>query len=197
VSDTPDLRASDADRDAAIARLRDAAGEGRLTLDELTERVEAATAARTQGELATLTADLPAVGAVAPSVVAPAAAGGPISQSSVFGDLKRSGVWTIPVDSQWGTVFGDVVLDLRQGRIPAGELHVHATSVFGDIDLLVPEGVAVEVRSRTTFGDVRQETSDSGVAGAPRIVLTGRTMFGDVKVRHATTPQKLLRRLKG
>jgi hypothetical protein len=53
------LRASDADRDAATERLRQAAGEGRLEPDELEERVDAALRARTYGELARLVADLP------------------------------------------------------------------------------------------------------------------------------------------
>jgi hypothetical protein len=194
-SDTPDLRASDADREAAVAHLRDAAGEGRLSLDELTQRVEAATAARTQGELAALTADLPAPGTVAPGAgPAPyAAPAGPAHQWSVFGDLKRTGGWTIGADTRWNTVFGDIVLDLRQATLPAAELHINATTVFGDIDLRVPEGVAVDVRAHTTFGDVRHDTGD----GTSRIVLTGRTVFGDVLARHETTPQKLLKRVRG
>jgi hypothetical protein len=58
------LRASDADRDAAVDRLREAAGEGRLEPDELEQRVDGALRARTYGELAELLADLPADGRV-------------------------------------------------------------------------------------------------------------------------------------
>jgi Domain of unknown function (DUF1707) len=57
-----EVRASDAEREAAIGRLRDAAGEGRLTLQELAERIEAADGARTRSDLASLVADLPAEG---------------------------------------------------------------------------------------------------------------------------------------
>jgi Domain of unknown function (DUF1707) len=53
------LRASDADRDAVVSRLRDAAAEGRLDPEELEERVDAALRARTYGELSRLVADLP------------------------------------------------------------------------------------------------------------------------------------------
>ena len=55
----PGLRASDAERDAVAARLREAHAEGRLTLDEFAERLDAAFAARTRGDLAVLTRDLP------------------------------------------------------------------------------------------------------------------------------------------
>jgi Domain of unknown function (DUF1707) len=44
-----DVRASDAEREATVVRLRDAAAEGRLTLEELAERVEAADGARWGG----------------------------------------------------------------------------------------------------------------------------------------------------
>ena len=53
-------RASDAEREAVVTRLQDAASEGRLTVEELAERIDAAYAARTQEELEPLTADLPA-----------------------------------------------------------------------------------------------------------------------------------------
>ena len=54
-----ELRTSDAERETAVARLRDASAEGRLTLDELALRTGSAYAARTHGELASVTADLP------------------------------------------------------------------------------------------------------------------------------------------
>ena len=67
-----DLRVSDAERERVAQRLRLAAGEGRLTLEELDERVEAAYAARTGSDLAELTADLPEAGAYASTALAPA-----------------------------------------------------------------------------------------------------------------------------
>lgn len=64
----PRLRASDSDRDAVAEQLREAHAEGRLTLDELEERLSKTYAARTFADLAPLTADLPPrpFGAVAP-----------------------------------------------------------------------------------------------------------------------------------
>jgi Domain of unknown function (DUF1707) len=56
----PAVRASDAEREAAIGRLRDAAAEGRLTFEELAERVELAASAVTRSDLEALTDDLPA-----------------------------------------------------------------------------------------------------------------------------------------
>jgi Domain of unknown function (DUF1707) len=61
VVDPSEHRVSDADREAVADRLRTAAGDGRLDPDELEERVAAAYAARTRGDLLPLTADLPDV----------------------------------------------------------------------------------------------------------------------------------------
>jgi uncharacterized protein DUF1707 len=58
---SPGILASDNDRDAVVARLNEAVGEGRLTLQEFSERIGKVYAARTHGELAPLTADLPAI----------------------------------------------------------------------------------------------------------------------------------------
>lgn len=67
------MRASDDDREAVVGQLRHAHAEGRLTLPEFDERVQAVWAARTYGELAEVTADLPSARpAVLPSDVPPA-----------------------------------------------------------------------------------------------------------------------------
>ena len=64
------MRVSDADREALTTRLRDHYAEGRLTQDELDERVSAALGAKTFGELRTLTTDLPGPVPVPPRTVA-------------------------------------------------------------------------------------------------------------------------------
>src|SRR3954469_15354429 len=58
----PDVRASDDDRERTAEQLRGAAAHGRISVDELEERLQAAYGARTQGELVPLVADLPAAG---------------------------------------------------------------------------------------------------------------------------------------
>lgn len=187
--DQPELRVSDAERDRTVSRLRDAAAEGRLTFEELADRIEAASTAKTRGDLEPLTADLP------PAVALPGPA--PAATQSVFGDVKRSGAWAVPARSRWRTVFGDVVLDLREATVGAEVTTIDARTVFGDVDLLVPQGVVVDVQSSALIGDVRQEAAQSAAPGAPRIVLTGGSVFGDVKVRAQRLREKLAQRLLG
>jgi Domain of unknown function (DUF1707)/Cell wall-active antibiotics response 4TMS YvqF len=187
----PDVRASDAERERAIGRLQGAAAEGRLTFEELADRVEAAAGAVTRQDLERVTRDLPAELAAPP---AQAAASPPTRASKVFAHVRRSGAWAVPASGKWETLFGDVVLDVREARVTAPEVRIHAGTVFGDVELLVPEGVEVEIRAWTLLGDVEQEAGEVAPPGAPRIVLTGGTVFGDVRVRAQRLRDRLAKR---
>ena len=111
-----DVRASDAERDATVNRLREAAAEGRLTLEELTDRIEVAANAVMRSELVPLTSDLPATAAVGVAPQSAAVRG--------VGDVKRSGPWTVPAENSFRTWFGHITLDLRQAQISATETHI-------------------------------------------------------------------------
>ena len=171
------VRASDSDREALVARLQTALAEGRLDLDEFGQRAGAAYAAVTTAELAALVADLPSsqapveiVGSRAPEV-----------QTSVFGDIKIAGP-SVPL--RVSTVFGDVRLDLRGLRTDADRLDLYLTTVFGDVDVVVAEGVDAQIQGRTIFGDRKVDLAPvPRVSGTPRIVVHARTVFGDLKLR--------------
>lgn len=180
-----EVRASDAERDATVDRLREAAAEGRLTLEELTDRIQAAAGAVMRSDLARLTSDLPAAVAV----------GGAVQGANVraLGDVKRSGAWTVPAESHFRTWFGNLKLDLREARITAPEIHIHARGFFGNVDLMVPDGVEVDLQAGTQIGRIKHQAGPA-TPGAPRVVLTGGTFFGDVRVRHRRLWDKLARR---
>lgn len=204
-ADRPPIRASDAERERTMDALRDAAGEGRLTFEELADRIEAAGRATTRDELARLTVDLPPTGEHGFGVLAGApttARGGSVARASehrraVLGDLRQAGPWRVPERSRFSTVFGDVDIDLREATVAHARIEIDAGSVFGDVTLLVPEGVVVDVRSRTGFGTVRQEAGASGPPDAPVVVLTGGTWFGDVRVRARRLRERLRDVLRG
>ncbi len=172
------VRASDADRAAVVARLQQALGEGRIDLDEFGQRAAVAYDATTVAELDGVVADLPSdarppveiVGTRAPEVV-----------SSVFGDVKLSGG---SAPQKVSGVFGDIKLDLRGLRTDADRLDLYLSTVFGDIEVIVAEGVDAELEGRTFFGDRRTDLAPvPRLAGTPRIVVHARTMFGDLRLR--------------
>lgn len=86
-----------------------------------------------------------------------------------------------------------IKLDLRQAQLSATETHIHTRALYGNIDLLVPEGVEVEVQARTRLGRTKLQAG-SAIPGAPRIVLTGGTFSGNINVRHPRLWEKLGRR---
>jgi hypothetical protein len=180
-----DVRASDAERDACVTQLRDAAAEGRLTFEELADRVDAASAAVTRGDLARLTEDLPAP--------LPAVPAQDMEMIRTAGDIKRSGAWVVPAECTFRSYFGHIKLDLRDARMAAPEVRINAFALFGNVDLLVPEGVHVEIQARARLGQLKHEADAPVAPGAPRIILTGGTGLGDVKVRHRRLWEKLVR----
>ena len=121
------LRISDSDRHQVAEVLRQAAGEGRIDLEELDQRLEAAYAAKTYGELVPITADLPVAGPrpAAPPVSRPAPTEpvGPApaysSSFAVLGDCTRRGVWEVPPKHNAFSFMGGVTLDLREARFAA------------------------------------------------------------------------------
>lgn len=135
------MLASDAERENMVERLREAAVEGRLTLEELAERSEAAYLARTRTELMTVGEDLPEVTPPPPS-----GPSGARTFRATFGDLvHRSPVLEHGIEAT--AVFGDLTLDLCASPAPStGELTIAARAIVGDVHLLLPEGVRVEMK---------------------------------------------------
>ncbi|GGU59498.1 hypothetical protein GCM10010211_25530 [Streptomyces albospinus] len=179
--------ASDAEREDMIERLREATAEGRLTLEELAERYEAAYLARTREELASVGEDLPAT-APQPS---PDSAGQRVFKA-VFGDLTLSSP-ALEHGIEATAVFGDLTLDLCSSPAPTtGELTISARAVLGDVHLLLPEGVRVELNCSKLFGDLRDLTrAHSGPESVtPLVRITGSAVFGDIVVAHPSSDRR-------
>jgi Domain of unknown function (DUF1707) len=133
-----EVRASDAERDATVARLRDAAGEGRLSLEELAERVEAADGALTRADLASLVSDLPASSTSAE----------PAAQTrrlyGIFGGDTLSGRVRLGSEARVINVMGGADLDLTDAVLTDGEVTIRVFSLWGGSNIHVPDGVHIE-----------------------------------------------------
>ncbi|WP_222265357.1 DUF1707 SHOCT-like domain-containing protein [Modestobacter marinus] len=181
-SDAPVLRVSDAEREVVVTRLQAAVGEGRIDLDEFSQRVDGAYAATTSAELQALLADLPAPASEIPAVGEIVGERTPGQVATVFGDVKLTATTGVP--ERASTVFGDVRIDLRGLRTSAEEVHLQLGTVFGDVEVIVSEGVAAEIEGWTVFGDRKtQLAAVPRLAGTPRVIVRGWTVFGDLKLR--------------
>ncbi|MBC6470291.1 DUF1707 and DUF2154 domain-containing protein [Actinomadura alba] len=179
------MRASDAERENTVERLRVASVEGRLTLADLTERTEAAYSAVTRAELETITADLPATRAPAGAAV-PQVAQVPQEQRrsvAVLGDSKQRIVGRVDDPLSAVAVLGDVVLDLRGAHVTDGEVDVTATAILGNVKIIVPDGVEVLLSGVAVLGDkkikVRKPPPGRSV---PVVRVTAKAILGDVVV---------------
>jgi hypothetical protein len=198
----PDLRASDADRERVAEVLRDALAEGRLDMAEFEERLEQTYRARTYGELAPITRDLPVAG-VTPPVVSlrkePSAdgdwagriVGGEGSSTgavAVMSGFQRRGRWTVPRRFNCFAFWGGGEIDLREANFAAGEVVINCVAIMGGVQIIVPPGVEVVVRGIGVMGGFdHRETGVSGDPDAPRVVVTGFAFWGGVGVERKLT----------
>src|SRR5580658_8343367 len=131
-----ELRASHSDRDAVVEQLRVAAGDGRLTADELDDRLEKALTARTYRELAALTADLPAEGAPAGPPVPAAEARELVRIKVTSGSAARDGRWIVPQQIECEVTSGSVRLDFTQAVLTGRTVRINADVRSGSLRLV-------------------------------------------------------------
>lgn len=180
------MRASDAEREAVVERLRQASVEGRLTFQELTERTEAAYTASTRAELALLTADLPdAAAGPVPAGHAPAAPSGRKRRwyVAVMGDTRRRGTWRVDDAIGVAAVMGDVTLDLREAEVRSAVVDIVVTVVMGDVKIIVPDGVEVDLGGVIIMGDKKVKVEPAAPSmNLPVIRVRVFGTMGDVKI---------------
>jgi hypothetical protein len=182
VSELPEIRASDAERDAAVVRLREAAAHGRLTLEEFTERMHTAYDARTRTQLDELVQDLPAE--------APATMPEPARRTprrwvvSVMGNATRRGRWRVAEQATAVTVMGNTTIDLRHAELSAPEVTINVFTLMGNTYVIVPPGVDVDLSAIAIMGNRFDKTRSDVKPGAPLVRITGVALMGNIFVRN-------------
>jgi hypothetical protein len=186
------LRASHADRDRVVEVLREAAGDGRLTSDELDERLERALTARTYGELATLTADLPAT---TPAAV-PAPKPKDVLRIERYGaNERRDGDWVVPGRIVLVATAGNVTLDFTAAVITLPSLEINAMVNGGNLTFITRPGIVVDTDEVAVIGGrviVRQAPGHAAPA-LLRVTVGGRIIGGNIRVRPPKPPRRTLR----
>jgi hypothetical protein len=197
-----ELRASHADRDRVVELLRVAAGDGRLTAEELDERLEAALTARTYSELAVLTTDLPAAPLSADQAqaadLAPQGAKQLVRIECGSGSAKRDGQWLVPQRMEINVASGSVKLDLTKAVVSSPALQMDIDVRSGSLLLVTRPGIVVDTDDVTVrSGSVGVKTHrNKGVPVVLRVHVSGQVASGSFKARppRRTFWQWLLRR---
>jgi len=186
------MRASDADRERVAEVLREAAGDGRLTMDELDERLGAAYAAKTYAELEPITHDLPGTGADWVPAPFTAAAGGvrryggePTSHAgiAILGGFSRKGDWVVPKDFNVFCLIGGGEIDMREARFSAPEVSIHVIAIMGGCEITVPEDATVRVTGIGILGAFDHAITGPAIPGGPVITINGLALMGGVDVK--------------
>jgi len=190
-TDPAQLRISDSDRHQVAEILRQAAGEGRLDIDELDQRLEQTYAARTYADLVPITLDLPAH--PHPRPVARAAGASPEvvpgadkeSHLAILSGLSRKGVWVVPQHMSIVCMMGGAELDLRQAKFAAQEVVITINAFMGGASVIV--GPTTRVRMEGT-GIMGGYSGPSGLVegdldeSSPVVRIKGFAIWGGVSV---------------
>ena len=166
-------RAGDADRDAVAAMLRIAAGEGRIDLSELEERLGQLNQAKTYGELDALVADLPA-----------AAQRDTLVLRTTTANIKQAGRWVVPKLITAESTTGWITIDFTRAVCAHREVTVEVVTKTAWIELILPEGWAARVGPLGTYtGHLSNKAAGTPYPGAPTVTVTGDPLFGYIRIR--------------
>jgi Domain of unknown function (DUF1707) len=164
-----------------VEQLRIAAGDGRLTAEELDERLEAALTARTYRELAALTADLP------PASASPAAVAKPKDVLRMVhhgGNAVQVGRWVVPKRIEAVVTGGNVKLDFTEAVITADMVQVDAVVRGGNLTIVTRPGVVVDTSEVAMVGgNVRNRPVWPDAAVTLTVQVAGQLLGGNVRVR--------------
>lgn len=188
----PVLRATDAQREATITRMRDACADGAISLEEFSERAELAYGARFGHELAPLVADLPAVEPEAvpakrrwrlwPSRKS-ASPSKPKRRRHFLSSSTRSGRWVVDPHMRFTSSLASLELDLNEAVLPPGDILLDLRAILGSVKVQVPRGVHVVVDDSTTMASCNLILSGPPPpAGARTIHIRASGVLGSVEV---------------
>jgi hypothetical protein len=185
--DSPQVRASDRERDAVLQRVQQAFAEGRLDDTEFDDRMRAALAARTHAELDVLLTDLPA--ATGAAAAGPVPAGPPPGKLAVAykGSVRRAGRWRVPERYTTIVYKGGGTLDLRVAELSGPVTTMRVVAYKSTVTILVPPGVRAEITGvGISQGGVDEDPGYRLPADAPVVHVRALAYKGTVEV--ATRP---------
>ncbi len=171
-------RASDEDRERTVLDLREHLVQGRLTLDEFSERVELAYRARSLDDLETVRSSL--------SV----ARTGPVQRRPIraivalFAHVVRRGRLKLGRRAVVLAGFSDVDVDLRGAEIAGVATSLNVLLLFANVDVYVPEHVGIDVTGVTIFGHRRQWGREAAGPESPVLRVRVLSLSGTAEVWH-------------
>jgi hypothetical protein len=175
-------RAADTDRIQVAQLLAYAAEQGRLQMKDYEDRLTKAYAATTYEELDELRADLPG------ATLSPRRGGKPNPAPSMLllalmSGFERRGRWNVPRKLTTFTFWGSGVVDLRYADFTSTEVEIHAISIMGAQNIVLPPEVNVEIHGHGVMGGFDHTVLGQGTPGAPKVKIRGFSLWGGVGIK--------------
>jgi hypothetical protein len=196
VGELPEIRATDADRERTAQVLRTSGANGQLTVDELDERVEAAYAAKTRGQLEQLVQDLGDTRERPDDVPVRPGDEGTRWVISVMGGSDRKGRWRVGRSVTVLNFMGGSNLDLNDAELAGDVVEMRVYSLMGGSEIRVPEGLDVEVSEFAFMGGNDISHGEAARAGGPLLRLKMISIMGGSSLRRGRRKSRAERRLE-
>ena len=172
----PAARIGHADRASTTERLVTACSEGRLSLSEFEDRVEAVLAATTGAELERATPDLPLAGR-------PQEARDRRWSAALIGGLHRQGPSRLPRHLIHVSVIGGATLDLGDAELSGPETTITLVSLIGRASVRVPSTVRSELSGFTFIGGRHVSSDRPALPDGPVIHVRAFSFIGGATIR--------------
>lgn len=170
--------ADEDDRVAAIARLHDLFSAGELSLERFSGVLEQVFAAPSHADLEAAMLALPPLVRLTPASRQLAK---PLVLRAADGGLQLGSGWQLAADTTISTGFGAAQLDLTAASWDTHQINLRLET-WGSIEVLVPEGVAVQIVSGS--GRVQLESLSPPVPGGPVLRISTSGPTGAIRIRH-------------
>lgn len=180
----PNVRLSNAEREALIARLQAATEEGRLDLDEFAERSREVYEAKTYAEVERLLTDLPAEDrALAVPNRAKVGGGAPdLELNPSHSHVKRQGEWRVPARIKAKAAHSAITLDCRTAVFTAADIDLDVDLRHSKITLILPPNASAIDEGVDLHGGAVVNRCHSA-SGGPRFHISGKNAWSKVVVR--------------
>ena len=182
-SDDANLRVSDIDRAHVRHLLERAVGQGMLTLDEFSERIDIVLAARTRGELRTVLADLPDMEVPPPAMATPA------EDEQLRGrvsSISRRGQWRVPSRLRLNTRMCDTTLDFTNATLQSPTVVLDIDDYCSSTELILPDGATADLNGvETLAGSTTVKVPHGPRSERLHLMVRGRVRFGSVTARYS------------
>lgn len=194
-----EIRVSDAERNGVVEALRTHCGDGRLTLDEFAERVEVVLEAKTRSEMEEVLRDLPTVLPTASTeAIVECRPRRPVRATvGIMSQSVQKGRWRVEGEHTAVAIMGGAVVDLRHAELVGREVTINAIAIMGGVDVIVPEGIEVELTGIAIMGGKESKLRGHEVLpGSPVVRVNAFAFWGGVCVKSRTSKEQHKEKVK-